>query len=151
MYFGQVHVTSIFNETFSLYKNWLASRKYNFLIFNRYPWAKVILQKAKISISKQKKKSTKTWVYIYFFIFFIFFIDHIFVYMKLWFIPSRLVMWKLWTILFFRQSKHLLTKITYRIHFWIQFLQFKKKKCKTRLNFLARTISPLKLLCFNPS
>jgi len=46
---------------------------------------------------------------------------------KLWFIPFGFVMRKLWTILFFGQLEHLLEKITFRIHFWMQFLQFFKK------------------------
>jgi len=50
---------------------------------------------------------------------------------KFWFIPFGFVMRKLWTILFFGQLKHLPEKITYRIHFLMQFLQFFKKRSST--------------------
>jgi len=74
-------------------------------------------------------------------------IDYFFLHRKLWFIPFVFVTRKLWTILFFRQLEHLLEKITYRIHFRMQFLQFKKKS--TWFSVLIRIISPLKLVHFN--
>jgi len=55
-------------------------------------------------------------------------------------------MWKLWTILFFGKSNHLLEKITYRIHFLMQFSRFFRKNCLTRLSLLTRTIPLLRLV-----
>jgi len=68
------------------------------------------------------KKKLKFWKTILeFFSHRLYFCLHV----KLWFIPF--VMRKLWTILFFRPLKHLLEKITCRIYFWMQFLQFNIK------------------------
>jgi len=83
------------------------------------------------------------------FFFNLFLIDNNLIYMDPFHL--NLFMWKLWTI--FRQLEHLFKKITYSIHFiflWTQFSQFKKKeKSFTRLRSLARTISLLRLVCFN--
>jgi len=45
---------------------------------------------------------------------------------------------KLWTILFFQQSNHLLKKLTYRIHFTISTIF--QKKCWIRLCLFSKTI-----------
>jgi len=68
---------------------------------------------------------------------------------SIWFILFGLIMRKLWTILFFGQSKHLIEKTTYIIYFWVHFSQFSQKNCLIGLSLFAIKIPPLEWWSFN--
>jgi len=102
--------------------------------------------KSKFQLCKLDKKFTKTWnINISFF-----HKDYcICLYGKLWFIPSRFVIWKLWSILFCRQLEHLFEKIHIGFVFELSFHIFFKTRSFVGLYLIIKTISPLGLVCFN--
>jgi len=73
--------------------------------------------------TKQKSQNNKT-IFLKFFSRRKYFCLH----QKICFIPFGLKIRKLWKILFFTQSNHLLQKITFKIHFKLNFYNFSKNQ-----------------------
>jgi len=90
--------------------------------------------------SKQRKGGNKKTLQNFELYFLNFFshMSYFFLFEDLWFIPFGFVMRKLFAILFFGHLEHLPKKITCRIHFWMQFLQFFKKEVLCGLVFLLK-------------